>query len=66
MRSVAALHCAPPVKPAVFNILFVRSSTHSALNNNHRRQIKRAVLSMKKRARACLANLGGTFEGRRM
>ena len=36
------------------------------LNNNHRRQIKRAVLCMKKRAIACLANLGGTFEGRRM
>ena len=35
------------------------------LNNNHRRQIKSAVRAMKKRARRCLANLGGTFEGRR-
>jgi len=36
------------------------------LNNNHRGVIRRAVLNMRKRARACLTKLGGTFEGRRM
>ena len=36
------------------------------LNNHHQDQIRRAVLHMKKRARACLAKLGGTFEGRRI
>ena len=36
------------------------------LNTDHARQIKAAVYSMKKRARRCLANLGGTFKGRRI
>ena len=36
------------------------------LNNHHQDQIRRAVRHMKKRARACLAKLGGTFEGRRI
>ena len=34
LRSVPALHCAPPVKPAVINILFVRSSTQRSCKCN--------------------------------
>ena len=37
----------------------------NTLNNDHPRMLRRAVFSMKKRARACMRNGGGVFEGKK-
>ena len=53
------------IPPTLAQLEVAAENFFDDMNSHHGETIKRAVLNMKKRARACLQNLGGTFEGKK-
>jgi len=53
-----------PMPPTIPELLRRAENIYDQLNNDERPMIRRAVFSMRRRARECMAQGGGHFEGK--